>query len=136
LGIERLPLFVATYQGITDHRSNLEGLQERIEQLFCYPAEAGMWESEIFPARLQPYDSSWLDTLMQEGDLQWIGAEGHRIAFCFEADLDLLKEDGPGLSPEEFQKDSGLGELFPDPFGRYDFSSIQRHARMDPVNLA
>jgi ATP-dependent Lhr-like helicase len=147
LGIEWLPLFLAAYQGITNPQSNLEGLQERIEQLLCYPAEAGIWESEIFPARVQPYDPSWLDTLMQEGDIKWIGAEGHRIAFCFESDLDLLQEDVPGemdwksdedqpSSPESFQKGGQLTGLFPDPNGHYDFSALLRHAQLDPVSLA
>ncbi len=96
LGIEFLPLFLASFQGITDPQTGLEALREIVEQLLGYPAEAGMWESDIFPARLQPYDPSWLDSLMQEEDLKWVGAEGHRIAFCFESDLDLLREDFPG----------------------------------------
>jgi ATP-dependent Lhr-like helicase len=133
--IEWLSLFLAAYQGITDPRKNLEGLQDRIEQLLCYPAEAGMWEAEIFPARFRPYDPSWLDTLMQEGDLQWIGAEGHRIAFCFEADLDLLQEDIPQLFSEEPRQEVPLRELFPDPGGRYDFSTLLRHAQVGPANL-
>ncbi|HYB20119.1 MAG TPA: ATP-dependent helicase, partial [Thermodesulfobacteriota bacterium] len=148
LGIEWLPLFLAVYQGITNPRSNLEGLQERIEQLLCYPAEVGIWESEIFPARLQPYDPSWLDTLMQEGDIKWIGAEGHRVTFCFESDLDLLQEEVPeqpdDWKPGEDQQSSLEGSqqgghflgLFPDPNGRYDFSALLRHAQLDPVTLA
>jgi ATP-dependent Lhr-like helicase len=134
-GIEWLSLFLAAYQGLTDPLNNLGGLQDRIEQLLCYPAEAGMWEAEIFPARLQAYDPSWLDTLMQEGDLQWLGSEGHRIAFCFEAELDLLQEDIPQLFPEEPRQEVLLEELFPDPGGRYDFSALLRHAHLDPAKL-
>ena len=92
LGIEWLPLFLADYQGITkppDRIDGIDGLYRCMEQLLCYPAEAGTWESEIFPARLHPYDPSWLDTLMQEGELLWIGSEGHRVTFCFESELDL-----------------------------------------------
>ncbi len=142
LSIEWLPLFLAHHQGITKPQSSLEGLEKRIEQLLCYPAEAGMWEAEIFPARLKPYDPSWLDTIMQEGEIQWVGAEGHRVAFCFESDLDLLQEEIPGEPAEEDQAPTGppgrnqLSGIFPDPGGRYDFSTLLRHAQLDPVSLA
>ncbi len=131
LEIERLPLFLADFQGITSPKGDLEGLRERIEQLLCYPAEAGFWESEIFPARLQPYDPSWLDTLMQEGDLKWVGNEGHRIAFCFESDLDLMGEDVPEPANADetpssawAAEENSLGGLFPDPGGRYSFAAL------------
>ncbi len=145
LEIESLPLFLAAYQGITNPQTGLDSLQEIVEQLLGYPAEAGMWESDIFPARLQPYDPSWLDSLMQEEDLKWVGAEGHRIAFCFESDLDLLREDLPGEAegrPEEGPTPARMrGEvqysgIFPDPNGRYDFLTLLRHSRMDPPTLA
>jgi ATP-dependent Lhr-like helicase len=143
LEVERLPLFLADFHGITSPNSDLEGLRERIEQLFCYPAEAGFWESEVFPARLQPYDPSWLDTLMQEGDLKWVGKEGHRIAFCFEADLDLMREDGPEPadtdekpSPAEVEEENFLAGLFPDPRGGYPFSALMTRSLHSPAALA
>jgi ATP-dependent helicase Lhr and Lhr-like helicase len=142
--IDRLPLFVADFQGITKPRGNLEGLRERIEQLLCYPAEAGIWESEVFPARLQPYDPSWLDTLMQEGDLQWVGNEGHRVAFCFEPDLDLMREDSPEPAADADETTSPLGasgsgdlaRLFPDPSGRYSFAVLLTRSSHSPAALA
>jgi len=143
LAIERLPLFLADFQGITSPKGDLEGLRERIEQLFCYTAEAGFWESEVFPARLQPYDPSWLDTLMQEGDLKWVGKEGHRIAFCFEADLDLMREDAPEPvdtdeepSPAEVGEENFLAGLFPDPRGGYQFSALMTRSPHSPAALA
>jgi len=143
LGIERLPLFLADFQGITRPKGDLEGLREQIEQLLYYPAEAGFWESEIFPARLQPYDPSWLDTLMQEGDLKWVGKEGHRIAFCLESDLDLMGEDLPEpakadetLSPVGAAEESSLAGLFPDPGGRYNFSALLTRSPHSPAALA
>jgi len=63
--------------------NDIDGLYECIEKLLCYPAEAGAWESEIFPARLYPYDPSWLDTLMQEGGLMWLGGEGKKSGLLF-----------------------------------------------------
>jgi ATP-dependent Lhr-like helicase len=148
LSIEWLPLFLALYQAIISPRNDLEELFRRIEQLLCFPAEAAMWESEIFPARLAPYDPSWLDTLMQEGDLQWVGAEGHRVAFCFESDMDLLQEEGTRATEEGGEEMglpagddgpveiAGLADLFPDAAGRYDFSALLRVSKSGAVDLA
>jgi ATP-dependent Lhr-like helicase len=138
LGIEWLPLFLADYQGITKPKDNIDGLKDTFEQFLCYPAEAAVWESEIFPARLQPYDPSWLDTLMQEGDLLWVGGEGHTVAFCFEADLDLLQEEPAEeiSAAERERRTSPLAELFPDPFGRYDFSALLHSSRSSEAELA
>jgi ATP-dependent Lhr-like helicase len=132
LGVEWLPLFLADYQGITRPKENIEGLYESMEQLLCYPAEAGAWESEIFPARLRPYDPSWLDTLMQEGELLWMGSEGHRVAFCFESDLDLLREE----SAEEIESLPLPPSLFPEGAGRYDFSALARFSGSGEAELA
>jgi ATP-dependent Lhr-like helicase len=138
LGIEWLPLFLADYQGVTKRQDNIEGLYHCMEQLLCYPAEAGTWESDILPARLHPYDPSWLDTLMQEGSLLWVGSEGHRVTFCFESDLDLLREEileERDLALNEadhstgtiFQEESDLlTNLFRDSTGRYDLSTLRQ----------
>jgi len=131
-GIEWLPLFLADYQGITKPKENIEGLYESVEQLVCYPAEAGAWESEIFPARLHAYDPSWLDTLMQEGDLLWVGSEGHRVTFCFESDLDLLREE----SAEGIESLPPPSDLFPEGAGRYDFSALARFSKSGDAELA
>jgi len=147
LGIEWLALFLANHQGLTKPQDNLDGLSLRIEQLLCYPAEAGTWESEILPARLHPYDPSWLDTLMQEGDLQWVGGEGHRVTFCFNSDLDLLREDSergdlppdladPSDGEKGKQRTGGLTDLFSDVAARYDFSALLRMSKGGGRDLA
>ncbi len=148
LGIEWLPLFLAEYQGITNHPSasdSIDRLYRCMEQLLCYPAEAGTWESEIFPARLRPYDPSWLDTLMQEGELLWIGSEGHRVTFCFESELDLLREESEETESESDGEDPDRlilrpemvsSDLFPDRAGRYDFSTLLRLSKSDSAELA
>jgi ATP-dependent Lhr-like helicase len=145
LEIEWLPLFLSDYQGLTKPKDDIDGLYDCIERLLCYPAEAGAWESEIFPARLRPYDPSWLDTLMQEGGLLWLGGEGHRVAFSFESDLDLLYEppaEGTAPAPEHGE-DAPVdlpavprASLFPDPAGRYDFASLRRASEIGDAQLA
>ena len=149
LGIEWLPLFLADHQGIASPPDRMDGIDRlfrSVEQLLCYPAEAGTWESEIFPARLHPYDPSWLDTLMQEGGLLWVGSEGHRVTFCFESDLDLVREE---LNESEFvsEDEPPVGsiswpgtarplDLFPDSGGRYDFSTLLRLSKSGSAELA
>jgi ATP-dependent Lhr-like helicase len=146
LTIEWLPLFLADYQGMTkppDRMDGIDGLYRCMEQLLCYPAEAGTWESEIFPARLHLYDPSWLDTLMQEGELIWIGSEGHRVTFCLESELDLLQGDSKeaelAFDEEQFTSRTGSVlpmELFPDAPGNYDFSTLLRLSKSESPELA
>lgn len=147
-----LPTFLATYQGLTGPEDNMEGLFRRLEQLLCYSLQAGIWESEIFPARMHPYDPSWLDAIMQEDELRWIGSENSRVAFCFESDLDLLygepngdgrqvSLDGPmdlsrnrKVIPKENR--NPLENIFPDTGGRYDFSNLLRISKYKPSQLS
>jgi ATP-dependent Lhr-like helicase len=95
LDVERLQPFLAEWQGLggSEARGGADELFRAIEQLACYPAPAELWETEIFPARLGSYDLSWLDSIMRQSDLRWIGMVNRRVAFCFEPDLDLMQEE-------------------------------------------
>ena len=152
LEFEWLAVFLANFQGLLTPADNLDGLQSSIEQLACYPAMAGLWESEIFPARLRAYAVSWLDSAMMEGSLKWVGGENRRVAFCFEDDLDLMEEEAsanmprriePGHGEEsdveerraEIREDGELDSLFPDEAGRYDFASLLRTSGLNAARL-
>ncbi|MEW6262093.1 MAG: DEAD/DEAH box helicase [Thermodesulfobacteriota bacterium] len=134
--LQELQLFLAAHQGLTRPETGPEGLYARLEQLAGLNLPAGLWESEILPARLDQYQTSWLDTLMQETDLRWIGGENKRIAFVFEPDLDLLVEEktnrgrteANGVEPdnEPSGADERLADLLPDPAGRYDYITLLR----------
>ncbi len=144
LDIDQLALFLAHYQGLTKPSDNIDGLFRSLEQLLCltYPVE--LWESEILPARLPSYDTSWLDTIMQEGDLRWIGVEKKHTAFCFEPDLDLLQNEEPSTEFEEKgsnetvrQSDSNLLErLFQKSSARYDFATMLQTTKIRPQELS
>jgi ATP-dependent Lhr-like helicase len=150
LNIEYLPLFLAFYQGLVHPSDDIDGLFRRIEQLQCYPMPAAAWEADILPARLQPYLSSWLDTILQQGDLRWIGRENQKVAFCFESDLDLLEKEINRHQTEEGSSDKNSDEahltnnvdliesqkLFPDPAGRYNFSSLIQITGDRPAQLS
>lgn len=129
LGIESLPLFLARYQGIVDTEENIDHLYRCIEQLLCYRLKAGLWEAEIFPARFAQYDPAWLDRIMQEGELRWIGSSNGRLLFCFESDLDLMQKDlgAPPLQNRTI--------AFPDPRGRYDFATLLKIGGHRPPDL-
>ncbi|MCP4147474.1 MAG: DEAD/DEAH box helicase, partial [bacterium] len=90
LDIEALPLYLASYQGLTVPGDGPEDLQEAFEKLFGYTAKVGLWETDILPARLAPYYTSWLDSLMRENELLWFGSGNERSGFCFQPDLELF----------------------------------------------
>jgi len=128
LGIKRLPLFIASWQGIVRQGETLEDLQNRMDQLFGWPAPASAWEEQILPARISPYYQSWLDTLMQSSGLAWIGCGNRKITFSFAEDLELFQErdgeDGGKYRDE-------LLRLFPGAAGRYHLLDLSRHSGSD-----
>ncbi len=154
LEFEWLQLFLADFQGLTTLADDVESLFACIEQLACFPAQAGLWESEIFPARLHTYTTSWLDTIMMEGDLRWVGSENRRVALCFDPDLDLMQEENgkdrnelPDAECENTKEmdaptqrmdtrgSGGIENLFPDETGRYDFASLLRTSTLSATQL-
>jgi ATP-dependent Lhr-like helicase len=131
LPIERLQLFLALYQGLTQGKTGMDGLFLRMEQLSCYYAPAAAWETEIFPSRLKPYDPAWLDAVLQTSDLAWVGKGNHRTCFVFKDDLDLLKGNG-----EKSADDLGPEGLFPDPRAKYDFPALLHLSGSKPSALS
>ncbi|MEE8523330.1 MAG: DEAD/DEAH box helicase [Thermoanaerobaculia bacterium] len=119
LAADKLPLFLASHQGIAQRGEKVEDLQERLEKLFGCPAPAHLWEAEILPARLVPYFPSWLDALMQETELRWIGCGKNRLSFLFPTDLELFRAGKSGEEPGD-----DLRMLFPDGRGKMDFGEI------------
>ena len=69
LALGELPLFLATWQGLTARGSGGEGLQAALERLFGFPAPAALWESDLFPSRLESYFPAGLDSLFEESEL-------------------------------------------------------------------
>ena len=153
LEIEWLTVFLANFQKLTTPADDLDCLLGNIEQLVCYPATAGLWESEIFPARSRAYATSLLDSAMMEGSLRWIGGDNRRVSLYFEEDFDLMQEETAenvpnqielnhedGVDGEEHLPDThengALDNLFPDEAGRYDFSSLLRTSDLSAERLA
>jgi ATP-dependent Lhr-like helicase len=53
------------------HARGAEGLMAVIEQLDGIEAQAGAWESQVLPARVDRYDPQWLDMLCMSGRVAW-----------------------------------------------------------------
>ena len=99
LPAEKLALFLAHHQGLTEPGDGVDALRSRLEQLFGLPLPAALWESDVLPARLDPYYPAWLDALLQESELCWFGAGRERLGFAFEGDLELYREASDDVDP-------------------------------------
>jgi ATP-dependent Lhr-like helicase len=128
LEIGKLPLFLASWQGLVRQGNTLEDLQNRMDQLFGWPASAQAWEEQILPARLAPYYPSWLDTLMQSSGLAWIGCGERKITFSFAEDLELFLDRKRG-GGEKIREE--LFRFFPGTAGRYHLLDLARHSGSD-----
>jgi ATP-dependent Lhr-like helicase len=121
LSLDHLPLFIASYQGLTRPGRTMEDLQSRLERLFGFAAAAHLWEGEILPARMESYHPSWLDSLLHSTPLIWYGAGRETVAFALETELGLF------AVPRERELERAKG-LFPDARGRYGLFDIASHA--------
>ncbi len=132
LPLRALPLFLATWQHLGDSggRDGEEALFDTLQQQACYFGAAGLWETEILPARLPAYDPKHLDHIFQEADLHWIGAEKQRIGFCFHSDLDLI-----GRERDDAGEEAELAQLFADTLGRYELQHLQQKTALPGSEL-
>jgi ATP-dependent Lhr-like helicase len=108
LDVHQLPLFLARHQDVSGAGTSPREISEVLESLFGYPAPAGLWETDILPARLEPYYSAWLDALMAESDLLWFGSGRERLSFALQDELGVFQSPG-----EEAEKDARLDHLMP-----------------------
>ncbi len=135
LPIERLPQFLASWQGLATPADGVQGLQSALERLFGFPAAARLWEGDVLPARLEPYYPSWLDGLLQESELVWLGCGRERLTFVFPDDVELLQQIGDRhrIDPSESDQPPAavnsvpVTDLFPDPRGRFTLEDLARH---------
>ncbi len=141
LELDELPLFLATYQGLASPGDNPEDLQNSLENLFGYPARAGVWEGDILPARLKPYYSSWLDTALRENELVWFGCGSERISFCFGADYELFSfppediEVGENAVPKQEGAPAELEKLFSETRGKFALEDIMESVKLSSREL-
>jgi ATP-dependent Lhr-like helicase len=132
LDVDALPVVLATHHGVGAGRSGGEALRQGLEKLFGLPLPASILEEEILPARFADYRGAWLDSLIDDTDLIWIGTDPEKIALCLSSDRDLFV-----LPPE----DAGSGEaaaslVFPDLPGRYSLADLARQTGKPTAEIA
>ena len=148
LPADHLPLFLATWQGLTSPGAGIEALRGAFDRLFGVPAPAALWEAEILPARLEPYYPAWLDALLAEGELGWFGCGQERLAFCLEGDRELLAAGGAEHGQHDVPEGEHAGDaaspangetsdaLVPEGPGRFAFEELLAHSRLSSAALS
>ncbi|MBN1423397.1 DEAD/DEAH box helicase [Candidatus Fermentibacteria bacterium] len=125
LPADRIASFLAFHQGVAPQGNSPDATRDRVSRLAACPASAGLWETEILPARLRGYAPAWLDALLREGEMRWIGCGDRRVVFTRWHDLDLVRDEpwepSGGSRPDET---TSLHDIFPDPWGKYDLSTL------------
>ncbi len=136
LGADWLPLFLALHQGLGGRAEERDGgaIEGALEPLFGYPAPAGAWEEALLPARLATYREAWLDRLLLDTELLWVGCGRQRLTFVLASDLDLVRDS----SGRERQPSSGGAgsELLAVDGGRKSFDEIVAASGREPAALA
>jgi ATP-dependent Lhr-like helicase len=132
LPLEALPVFLASHQGLTRPvgESRVVSLREAFETLFGYPAPPRLWEEEILPARLSPYFTSWLDGLLRDSELLWLGCGREQITFCFASDVELFAPRGPQAAARDLA--DRCAQLLPALRGRFSYWDLVDHSGLSP----
>ncbi|MGD9201582.1 MAG: DEAD/DEAH box helicase, partial [Chitinispirillia bacterium] len=119
--IDNLPLFLALNQGIINKGNGNNDLKNVLDNLWGFPAQAELWETDILPARLQPYFPLWLDTLFGQSSMIWFGCGKEKTSFCFNEEMELyISCKAP---------DHSLTSLFPDLRGSYTFWDLESFSK-------
>ncbi|HUU68290.1 MAG TPA: DEAD/DEAH box helicase [Planctomycetota bacterium] len=143
LPADRLALFLAARHGLTNRGSGIEDLRKALEKLLGFPAPPELWETDILPARLWPYQTAWMDSLMQQSDLIWFGRDrfgrrDRKVVLCFSCNLDLLQDEP--TEPEQEDQDERARQpaarIIPDQLGRYSFASLLQFTKKPSAELA
>lgn len=111
LPASRLPLLLARQQGLTRRGRGVEAVQQAIEPLLGWSAQAQQWETELLPARLDDYQAAWLDSLMQSTELLWCGTGERQVTFALPELLDLIREPTDEAEPLLAPGRHSFGEL-------------------------
>jgi ATP-dependent Lhr-like helicase len=110
------PGFVAYIHGLGSAQSQtagtkkgpaIPGLDQVLDRLNGFPARAGLWETELLPARIPGYKRELLDRAIEAGNWLWFGVGKESVAFSRVEDLSLFIDPPestfcpPGTSPRD-----------------------------------
>ena len=125
---DQLPLFLAVHQDVGGTDDGIEGFRDRLEAVLGWPAPPKYWETEVLPARAEDYNPAWIDTLLIETDLRWLGCGDTRVTFLLEQDRRLLAQ----ATVEELPR---VSEAFPHRLGRFTLEELSRHSGRSSADL-
>jgi ATP-dependent Lhr-like helicase len=110
--------FLPQWHGIgRPHRApGPDALRDLIVPLQGLALPVAQWETEVFPARLGSYSTTWLDQLAGAGEVVWVGAgamgrDAGRIALYFRDDAPLLGPPPSDPAPDGPIADAIRGAL-------------------------
>ena len=133
LAADRLAPFLAVWQGLGGLGAGVEDLQRSLEPLLGYGAPAELWETEILPARLEPYRTEWLDALLAESELEWVGCGAQRLAFALAGERELARSDPGGRDAAEAA--GPLDAVVPAGPGRFSFEELLAYSGLPSAEL-
>ncbi len=117
----KLPLFLATWQGIARATGESSDAPRAAETLFGFPAPVELFESDYLAARIPDYKPAVLDEWITASGLLWVGAADRRVFLAPRGTLDLF---GVYVDRAGDQRAS----LLPGRVGRYTFGELMDHA--------
>jgi ATP-dependent Lhr-like helicase len=128
-----LPLLLAHHQGLGLKHAVPDDLRSALEQLFGLPLQVEVWETEVLPARLDPYLPAWLDGLLGESDLRWLGVGTKRVLFALDEERALFFDAETDRTRDPAERE--VRELFPPAGGRYRLDELIRFAGIPSSDL-
>ncbi len=130
-GPEHLAVLLAHLQHLGSAGAGPDDLRTCLETLFAYPAPARLWEKDILPARLDPYYPDWIDALLGESELEWVGCGKERLAFALSGDLDLVRDDVATAT-----RSAAVDEVLPPVPGRFELTDLAAHSGLGSAELS
>lgn len=124
LPLALLPCFLARHQGLEARRTGVDGLRHAMDRLIGYPALGELWETELLPARVDGYQTAWLDALLAETPLRWLGCAKETLTFLSDAERDLAGPAGKTTQDDKLV----LASMFPHPSATFGAEEMRRHA--------
>jgi len=126
----RLPLFLATWQGIASTPDTPRNVERAVETIFGFPAPVELLESEYLAARIPDYRPTILDTWLASANLMWVGCGERRLALCPRDALPLFRDQSDGTAAR-----TQPSTLLPAPIGRFTFSELLDHTGLTSFEL-
>ncbi len=121
LPIDRLPLFLASWQGLAGGNERDADLRNALDRLLGWTARVEDWDAALLRSRVDGYEPSRLDSVLTEDGAFWYGAGEGKTGFCLPEDWDLL-EGGNSEDSLSDKEQTVLGLLVSG--GRYSFVKL------------